>query len=609
MTTQALSAWVRLHRRACLSVFDVTAWGLALVLAAWARGDFRFAHVHWGHALLCWAMVAALYTLLAHVVGLHRGRAALASLDETLLLGITAVGTGATCFTANLFLHPVLIPRSVPVISTLLAVVLMSWGRASWRAASDRGRTTTPSGNAQAVLVMGAGDAGRQLIRSMQTDGRGQWWPVGLLDDDPYKKNLRICGVPVRGTSADIPRLADATGARIVVIAIPSVSADVIQRVSRQALDAGLRVKVLPGVASLFGASADIRDVRDLNLEDLLGRRQIETDLGSIARFITGKRILVTGAGGSIGSELCRQLHSWGPTDLIMLDRDESALHAVQLSISGRALLDTPDVVLADIRDDATILEIFKQHRPQVVFHAAALKHLPMLEQYPGEGLQTNVWGTLALLNASRATGVDTFVNISTDKAADPTSVLGYTKRLAERLTAHAGAHGDGSYISVRFGNVLGSRGSVLTTFTAQIAAGGPVTVTDRHMMRYFMTVKEAVQLVIQAAAIGRSGEALVLDMGQPVSIDSVARQLIQLSGSDIDVVYTGLRAGEKLSERLRSPHEPDHRPIHPLISHVTVPTIDPSDVRALDPWAGSADVIVALSATSSLGERATVRV
>ena len=337
----------------------------------------------------------------------------------------------------------------------------------------------------------------------------------------------------------------------------------------------------LTGVTDLFANKVSIRDVRDININDLLGRGGIETDIASIAGYLTGKRVLVTGAGGSIGSELCRQIFKWGPSELMMLDRDESALHAVQLSIHGQALLDSRDVVLADIRDRPALDEIFDDRRPEVVFHAAALKPLPMLEQYPAEAMKTNVLGTINVLEAAAAVDVERFVNISTDKAADPISVLGYSKRVAERLTAAIAADTVGTYLSVRFGNVLGSRGSVLTSFAAQIAAGGPVTVTHPEVTRYFMTVQAAVQLVIQAAAIGRDGEAPVLDMGEPVRIQDVALQLIDQSGDNIEIIYTGLREGEKMHEQPFGDGEVDERRSHPLVSHVSVPQIRLSRVRA----------------------------
>jgi FlaA1/EpsC-like NDP-sugar epimerase len=298
----------------------------------------------------------------------------------------------------------------------------------------------------------------------------------------------------------------------------------------------------------------------------LLDRDPVETKIDS--SYITGKRILVTGAGGSIGSELCRQLYRLNPGTLVMLDRDESALHEVQLSIYGRALLDDPSVVLADIRDDTWIRYVFLDHKPEIVFHAAALKHQPLLERYPAEAVKTNILGTMAVLHAAETSGVGILVNISTDKAADPSCVLGSSKRVTERLTASYAPH---RFLSVRFGNVLGSRGSVLTTFAAQIAAGGPVTVTHPHMTRYFMTVQEAVRLVIGAGAIGDPGQVLVLDMGDPVRIVDLVRRMAQW---DVPIVYTGIRPGESLTEKPLGVREFGVRHVHPEIIHVDVPPL-----------------------------------
>jgi FlaA1/EpsC-like NDP-sugar epimerase len=277
---------------------------------------------------------------------------------------------------------------------------------------------------------------------------------------------------------------------------------------------------------------------------------------------------------------LCRQIHRFAPAALVMVDRDESTLHAVQLSIDGRALLDSDAIVLVDLRDRDHVERIFAAHRPQVVFHAAALKHLTLLERHPVEGFRTNALATLDLLEVAADHGVERFVNVSTDKAADPTSTLGYTKRVAERLTSAVAETAEGTFMSVRFGNVLGSRGSVLMAFRAQLERGGPLTVTDPAASRYFMTVSEACQLVIQAGAIGRSGEALVLDIGEPVRIDDIARRLAEQSKHPIEIVYTGLRPGEKLHERLFADDERDHRPLHPLIAHVAVPALSPDAVR-----------------------------
>jgi FlaA1/EpsC-like NDP-sugar epimerase len=386
----------------------------------------------------------------------------------------------------------------------------------------------------------------------------------------------------VKGNRHHLAAALTTTGARTVIFSVANVDAADIREIRRRTLDAGAEFKVVPSFSELLDGKVTAADVRDVNIADLLGRHQVDTDLDAIGGYLKGKRVLVTGAGGSIGSELSRQLHRFEPAELMMLDRDESALHAVQLSIHGRALLDSPELILADLRDADRINAIFAERRPQVVFHAAALKHLSLLEAYPGEAVKSNVWGTQTVLEASAAAGVERFVNISTDKAANPTSVLGFSKRITERLTAHAATVDDGTYLSVRFGNVLGSRGSVLTAFAAQIAAGGPVTVTDPEVTRYFMTVQEAVQLVIQAAAIGRDGEALVLEMGKPVPIAQVAKQMAEQADTPVEIVYTGLRPGEKLHEDLFGDGEADVRPLHPLISHVSVPALNPYTVRVL---------------------------
>jgi FlaA1/EpsC-like NDP-sugar epimerase len=409
----------------------------------------------------------------------------------------------------------------------------------------------------------------------------------------------------VLGGRRDIPAAVTRTGATTVIFSVSNADADLIREVQRISVESGTSFKTVPSVAELLDGRAAVGDVRDVNVCDLLGRRQIAVDLAPIAGYLAGKKVLVTGAGGSIGSELCRQIHRFGPGELMMLDRDESALHAVQLALRGRALLDNSELILADLRDPDAIRDVFRERGPEVVFHAAALKHLPLLERYPGEAVKSNVYGTLTVLEMAR--GVETFVNISTDKAANPTSVLGYSKRITERLTAQAARENDGTFLSVRFGNVLGSRGSVLTAFTAQVASGGPITVTHPEVTRYFMTVHEAVQLVIQAAAIGRPGEALVLDMGKAVRIDNVARQLAEQAPRPVDILYTGLRPGEKLHEELFGTGESDVRPFHPLISHVDVPPLDPAEVQLLDPRADRANLVAELAKVAGAVDHASV--
>ena len=360
-----------------------------------------------------------------------------------------------------------------------------------------------------------------------------------------------------------------------LVIAVPSAGAQLIRQLDQTARSAGLHTFVLPPVSELIGGNATAGQIREVTEEDILGRRPIQTDLSAIGEVLGGKVVLVTGAGGSIGSELCRQIAQFRPSRLVMLDRDESALHAVQLSISGKALLEGDDLELADIRDSERIQEVFESVKPDVVFHAAALKHLSLLEMYPHEAWKTNVVGTLNVLRAAQRSGVGIFINISTDKAANPICVLGYSKRITERLTSEIGRQSMGTFASVRFGNVLGSRGSMLGTFRTQIEAGGPVTVTHKDVSRFFMTIPEAVQLVLQSASIASDGEVLILDMGDEVRIDDVARRLIERSGKHVDIVYTGLRSGEKLREELLGDGEEDLRPNHPLITQAGVPGVD----------------------------------
>lgn len=552
---------------------------VAVVAGVLLRFEFELGAGALGDASIFGAIAMAILLAVGARRGLYTGRWPVGSFEELRELGLVIVLVmGALLPIAAVWR---LVPLSVPLIASPILLTMTAGHRYAWRWLRDI--ALRPSGDlAERLVIIGAGEAGQQIITAMLRNPEGRHLPVAVLDDDLHKAGLSIRGVPVRGGRRDLVRVAAEHGARTALLAIPSIESSVIREIERTARDAGIRLLVLPSVGELYGATLSTGHIRAVTTADLLGRHEIDTDLESVAGYLTGKRVLVTGAGGSIGSELCRQIHRFAPADLVMVERDESALHAVQLSIEGRALLDSPALVVADIRDEARIREVFARHRPEVVFHAAALKHLPLLEQHPSEAIKTNVRGTAVLLEAAADAGVERFVNISTDKAADPTSVLGYTKRLAERLTAAASPDG-GRFMSVRFGNVLGSRGSVLTTFREQIEAGGPVTVTDADVTRYFMTVEEAVQLVIQAGAHGKDGEALILDMGEPVRIADVARRLIAESERPVEIVYTGLRPGEKLSEVLFGTDEHDERPFHPRISHVPVPPIEPERMPDTD--------------------------
>ncbi|MDK3257139.1 polysaccharide biosynthesis protein [Blastococcus capsensis] len=562
----------RLRRWGLLTV-DVLLIAGGLVLASIARYDGDVTRIDLSGLVWAAGIAVSVYPLVSAALRLHQGRHPVGSADELTAMGLAVTAALVTVVVADVTAGaPSMVPRSVPLIAAPMAFVFMLAIRLTVRRLREL--SVRPQ-QGRRTLVFGAGDAGHQLVRSMLGRPDSPFLPVALLDDDPKKRYAQIGKVRMLGGRRDIADVARATRAEILVIALPSAESALVRELSRLAIAAGLSVKVLPGLADLAGNGVGIRDVRDIDIADLLGRRQIDTNVDAIAGYLTGKRVLVTGAGGSIGSELCRQISKYEPAELIMLDRDESALHAVQLGIHGEARLDLPDVVLADIRDSETLLTIFEARRPEVVFHAAALKHVTMLEQYPDEGWKTNVLGTRNVLEAATAVGVGHFINVSTDKAADPVNVLGRTKRTAEQLTATYAQRNAGAFLSVRFGNVLGSRGSVLTTFAAQIARGGPLTVTDPEVTRFFMTIPEAVQLVIQAGAIGRDGEALVLDMGEPVRIVEVARQLVALSGQDVEIVFTGLRSGEKLHEELFGVGEQASRDAHPLISHVPVAPLD----------------------------------
>ncbi|CAN5528518.1 nucleoside-diphosphate sugar epimerase/dehydratase [soil metagenome] len=553
---------------------DAVAWLLAVPAAAVMRHDFVVERLQLPTLMLFLVVVLVLQGLVGAREGLYVGRYRYGSFEEVAALARTVVVVTAVGAVVNRFAFPERLPLSVPFLAAAVALVLTAAFRYAWRLTLESHQRPSLE-TAEPVVVFGAGEGAEQLITSMVRNPESPYLPVAVLDDDPATRQLRIRGVAVAGDRWAMKAVADRKEAATLVIAIPSASAKEVRDLAALAADAELEVLVLPPVGELLGQPS-VEDVRPLSIADLLGRHEIDTDLASIAGYLTGKRVLVTGAGGSIGSELCRQLYQFAPAALVLVDRDESALHAVQLAIHGRALLDGGDLVVADIREAERVKEIFEAHRPEVVFHAAALKHLPLLEQHPAEAVKTNVFGTVNVLEAAMAFGVERFVNISTDKAADPISVLGYTKRIAERLTAWAATEGDGVFLSVRFGNVLGSRGSVLSSFRAQIDAGGPVTVTHPDVTRFFMTVEEAVQLVVQAGAVGRDGEALVLDMGEPVGIADVAERLIDESGKRIEIVFTGLRPGEKLHEVLFSAHEEGARPAHPLISHVEVPALRP---------------------------------
>jgi FlaA1/EpsC-like NDP-sugar epimerase len=569
------------YRYWVMAAFDIAALAVGLVAAAALRYELHFDKIDGGGLLWAIAVVAAVQLAAGASTGLYMGRWHYGSFEEVRALVETTLFDVVALLVVSGMRTDRLVPLSAAIFGPLLGLSFMCAGRYSWRLVLEARKRPQEEG-ADRVIVFGAGEGGTQVINALMRTKASPYYPVALLDDDPRKRNRVINGVRCRGGRDRISDAARSTRAHQLLVAIPSAPADLIRDLARRAAEAKLDVKVLPPVHDLLAGSVSLNDIRPISEEDLLGRHQIATDVGTIADYLRGRRVLVTGAGGSIGSELCRQIHNFEPASLVMVDRDESALHAVQLSIYGRALLDSDDLVVCDIRDREAVEGMFHRHRPEVVFHSAALKHLTLLQRFPAEALKTNVDGTRNVLDAAIRSGVSTFVNISTDKAADPTSVLGYTKRIAERLTAWADLESEGTFLSVRFGNVLGSRGSVLTAFRAQAQAGGPLTVTDPDVTRYFMTVEEAVELTIQAGALGLGGEVLVLDMGLPVRIADVAARIAAAAPSDVSIEYTGLRDGEKLHEVLLGEGEPDHRPKHPLISHVPVTPLCPDALARL---------------------------
>jgi FlaA1/EpsC-like NDP-sugar epimerase len=431
-----------------------------------------------------------------------------------------------------------------------------------WSPPENRYRSTTQPG--LRTLIVGAGEAGRTLARDLRRVDSFGLAPIGFLDDDRSRRAVR--GLPVLGTLDDLLAVATAHQVEVVVLAIPGLPWSTVHSMATAASRVGASVRHLPSFVSLLQRDVVGTDLHDLQPGSLIGRKEMHVVSPRVLATLQGKRVLVTGAGGSIGSELCRQVNGFEPSQLMMLDHDESNLHRLLLELSGEAMLDTADIIVADVRDRDRMDQIMRDRRPEIVFHAAALKHLPMLERYPCEGVKSNVRGTQNVVQAAVDHGVERFVLISTDKAADPTSVLGATKQLAELVVKSSGRT-SAILSAVRFGNVLGSRGSLLSLLTEQLRNGEAVTVTHPDVTRYFMTIEEAVGLVLEAARMATGGETFVLDMGKPVRIvDLVTSFAHQMSLGDVDIRYTGLRPGEKLHEALFSEAEHCLSTEHPRI-------------------------------------------
>ena len=565
----------RLRRKLTWPVVDAVIWVVAVYASVWIRYDFRVTLLFtWG--TLGFALLAAsLHVVAGFLAGPYLVNHRRGSFEEIADLGRTFAIVSIPLLVVPWLTVPHPVPRTTAISAGTLALLTMLAARLLSRARHNRRARLRPGG--RPAIVYGAGSGGARLVHSLLADESSHITPVALLDDDPAKARLRLGGVRVVGGRAELAEAAAQLDVDLLVLAMPSAEPEVVREISEAARAANLDLLVLPRMSEIMGGDPTSSDLRDLDLADVLGRPQVQLDAGAIRGTITGRTVLVTGAGGSIGSELCRQIVKFDPKRLILLDRDESGLQATDMSIRGDGLLDAGNIVLADIRDAARMHQVMATERPDIVFHAAALKHLPLLETSPFEAWKSNVLGTLNVLRAADEAGVASFVNISTDKAADPTSVLGTSKRLGELLTSHFAETTGRDYVSVRFGNVLGSRGSVVHAFTAQIQRGGPVTVTHPEVQRYFMLIPEACQLVLQASAMGTGGEVMVLEMQDQVRIVDLARTLISLSGRrDVPIVFTGLRPGEKLAEELFSAGENRHPTAHPLVDSVDVPAMNP---------------------------------
>ncbi|HEY7661143.1 MAG TPA: nucleoside-diphosphate sugar epimerase/dehydratase [Actinomycetota bacterium] len=447
------------------------------------------------------------------------------------------------------------IPLSVAFFGATLSFV--GFGAVRFQSRLFGFRRRTEHDEPTRVLVVGAGDAGSMIVRDVFRNPAVGLLPVGFVDDDPKKIGLSLSGIRVEGNCRAIPDIARRTQADQVLLAIPSATSDLVRDVAAGCEKAGLMLRVLPSVREVVGGRVTAHDIRDLSIEDLLGRQQVEMEDETVRLMLEGRRVLITGAGGSIGSEIARQVASFAPARVTLLDHDETHLHDVMSELESSPIMSG---VLADVRDRDRVHEVMRSERPEVVFHAAAHKHVPLLEDHPAEAFRTNVLGTANVAEAAAAIGVDHFVLVSTDKAVRPASVMGASKWFAEQVVRSLQNGGGGVFCAVRFGNVLGSRGSVVPTFLRQIRSGGPLTVTDPSMARFFMSIQEAVCLVLQSAAMSRGGEVFTLEMGEPVNILDLAGRLVRLSGRvpgrDVKIEVVGRRPGEKLVEDLIDPDE-----------------------------------------------------
>ncbi|MHB0856557.1 MAG: polysaccharide biosynthesis protein [Anaerolineae bacterium] len=561
-----------------LAVWDLLVQPLVVVLAFALRLD-AFFPARYAEAILLYGLLAILVKLpVFYTLDMYNRLwryAGYAELRQIVLSGLA--GSALLALVVFFGLMPlgflVAVPRSIPLLDAMLTVVFLAIPRLLLRASArylSAAAKQQARGPRQRVLIAGAGDAGLRVLTELEHNTALGLLPVGVVDDDPGKHGLKVQGCRVLGPCADIPRLVHELSIQRVIIAMPSADGKAIRALLELCRQAHVEVFTLPGLFELLSGEVNVERTRRVQIEDLLRRPPVSIDRAGIAAILQGERVLVTGAGGSIGSELCRQIAACRPASLVLLGHGENSIYLIGNELHRR-FPNLPLIsVVADVRDRDRLEEVFREHRPRAVFHAAAHKHVPLMEDNVADAITNNVLGTRNLVEVAAKAGVTHFVMISTDKAVNPTSVMGATKRLAELLVQDVARRTGRCFVAVRFGNVLGSRGSVVPLFQQQIALGGPVTVTDPEMRRYFMTIPEAVQLVLQAATLGHCGEVFFLDMGEPVKIVDLARDLIALSGlevdRDIDIVFTGLRPGEKLFEELALDGEDYRRSRHEKI-------------------------------------------
>lgn len=589
---ERLASYLSKLRNRHLLVFDILVFLLtpAAALAVRTDGEMEI-ESQFGSLLLITLLFLGIKVVAFYVGGLYSRFWRYASIDElSRMASVGAIVLLVQTSSLLLFLQPSgwisgEFPRSIPLIEGFLAISVAGGARYSVRLSDRLLQPHRVRGNAKRVLIVGAGWAGVTIVKEMQMNPQLGLNPVGFVDDDPAKQRVSMRRIPVLGQCSAIPTIVQQVRAQQVIIAMPSAPGKDIRRLVNICEQVGVQVKIIPGMYELLDGTVGVKHLREVRIEDLLRRDPIQTDVSAIAEMIRDKRVLVTGGGGSIGSELCRQVLRFRPKSLVILGHGENSIFEIHnellkmlesLATSEKDQLQLPELypVIADIRMIERLWSVFEDYRPELVFHAAAHKHVPLMELNPGEAITNNVIGTRNLLQVSAGTGVGRFVMISSDKAVNPSSIMGASKRAAELLTRQAAMRTGRPYVAVRFGNVLGSRGSVVLTFKKQISAGGPVTVTHPDMKRYFMTIPEAVQLVLQAASLGKGGEVFMLDMGEPVKISELAGDLIRMSGlevgRDIDIQYTGIRPGEKLFEELVIEGEDYRRTAHNKIFTVT---------------------------------------